>query len=72
MSMPQNSKAKPDLEVLSYCFSAVVSMVNRVVLRSQQKDVYQLVEGLLMAPEASETSAKYGVQVLQFLLHTKT
>lgn len=61
-----------DLEVVAYCFAAVLSMVELAVIQNQHAQIFQVIKNKLLCAEVSETTCKYGLLALQFLLHSKT
>jgi len=62
----------PDIEVLAYCYAAVVSNLEMAVIQNQHAEIFNLVKSVLLGPEASDYTSKYGLIALQFLLHSKT
>ena len=62
----------PDIEVLAYCFAAVISMLDISVIQNQHAQIFDLIKTVLLHTEASDYTSKYGLIALQFLLHSKT
>ena len=62
----------PDIEVLAYCYAAVISMVDLAVVQNQHAQIFSMIKRVLLASDASDYTCKYGVIALQFLLHSKT
>jgi len=54
------NKGQPDLEVLAYCYAAILSTVPLAVVQSQAATVSTIGQQLI-AQDCTETSAKYGV-----------
>lgn len=71
---PSGAKANGavDIEVLAYCFAAVLSMVDRAVIQKEHAKIFNLIKQKLLSADASDYTSKYGVMALQFLLHSKT
>jgi hypothetical protein len=66
------SKSSPDLEVLAYCYAAIISTLDIAVIQNQHDQIAALIKTHLLGPNASDYTCKYGVMALQFLLHSKT
>ena len=62
----------PDVEVLAYCFAAIISRLDIAVIQNQHAQIYGLIKTVLLTGEASDYTSKYGLMSLQFLLHSKT
>ena len=71
-SAQAKNPSHPDIEVLSYCYAAVISMLDLAVIQNQHAIIANLIKSHLLSQHASEHTCKYGVIALQFLLHSKT
>lgn len=61
-----------DIEVVSYCFAALLSMVDIAVIQNLHGAIFEAIKTKLLSAESSEITCKYGLLALQFLLHSKT
>jgi len=63
-----SSKAKdskgPDMEMLAYCYAAVISSLDLAVIQNQHAVIADLIKTHLLSASASEYTCKYGVIAL--------
>jgi hypothetical protein len=60
----QPSSAHIELEVVAYCFAALLSMVDIAVIQNLSKPIFEVIQHKLLGAEASETTCKYGLLAL--------
>ena len=60
----QAASKYPDIEVLAYCYAAVISMVDLAVVQNQHAQIFALIKRVLLSSDASDYTSKYGVMAL--------
>jgi hypothetical protein len=64
------SQGTNNIEAISYCYSAVISMLDLGVINHQQNKILKIAEHLITKCPAM--AMKYGIICLQFILHAKS
>ena len=64
------SSGKGNMEVLTYCYSAMISQVDFGVISHQESRILNICEQVMT--KCSPTAIKYCLICLQFVLHSKT
>jgi len=54
----------PDIEVLAYCYAAVISMVDLAVIQNQHAQIFNLIKTVLLGADSSDYTSKYGLIAL--------
>ena len=63
---------RTNVDVLCYCYSAIISMLDFGVISDQETKISECVNFILTSGKCSATAIKYGIICLQFILHSKS
>ena len=64
--------ARTNVDVLCYCYSAIISMLDFGVISDQETKISECVNFILTSGKCSATAIKYAIICLQFILHSKS
>jgi len=72
LALRNGQPSRTNVDVLAYCWSAIISMLDFGVIANQEAKILESANFILTSGKCSATAIKYAIICLQFVLHSKS